>query len=39
LVIQLRGKRFADEAFATLDGGVVVDNIDQFHNEMAVQAR
>jgi protease-3 len=39
LVIQLRGKRFADEAFATLDGGVVVDDIDQFHNEMAVQAR
>jgi protease-3 len=39
LVIQLRGKRFADEAFATLDGGVVVDDIDQFHSEMAVQAK
>ena len=39
LVIQLRGKRFADEAFATLDGGVVVDDINQFHNEMAVQAK
>ena len=39
LVIQLRGKRFAVEAFATLDGGVVVDDINQFHNEMAVQAK
>ena len=37
MVIQLRGKRFAEEAFATLDGGVVVDDVDQFHRDMAVQ--
>lgn len=39
LVIQLRGKRYADEAFATLDGGVVVDDVDQFHRTMTVQAK
>ena len=39
LVIQLRGKRFAEESFATLDGGVVVEDIDQFHRDMAVQAK
>lgn len=39
LVIQLRGKRFSDEPFATLDGAVVVDDVDQFHRDMPVQAR
>ena len=39
LVIQLRGKRFAEEAFATLDGGVVVEDVDQFHRDMAVQPK
>jgi len=39
LVIQLRGKRFSDEPFATLDGAVVVEDVDQFHRDMPVQAR
>lgn len=39
LVIQLRGKRFADEPFATLDGSLVVEDVDQFHRDMAVQVK
>lgn len=39
LVIQLRGKRFGDEPFATLDGSLVVEDVDQFHRDMAVQAK
>ena len=39
IVIQLRGKRYSERPFATVDGGVVIDDIDKFHNDMPVQAR
>jgi protease-3 len=39
IVIQLRGKRYSERPFATVEGGVVIDDIDKFHNEMPVQGR
>ena len=39
IVIQLRGKRYSERPFATVEGGVMIDDIDKFHNEMPVQAR
>jgi protease-3 len=38
IVIQLKGQRYADEAFGSLDGGVVIDDVDQFHKDMPKQA-
>lgn len=38
IVIQLKGQRYADQAFGSLDGGVVIDDVDQFHKDMPKQA-
>ena len=37
VVIQLKGQRYAAEAFGSLDGGVVIDSVESFHKEMPTQ--
>ena len=38
IVIQLKGQRYADQAFGSLDGGVVIEDVDQFHKDMPKQS-
>ena len=38
IVIQLKGQRYADQEFGSLDGGVVIEDIDQFHKDMPTQS-
>ena len=38
IVIQLKGQRYADQEFGSLDGGVVIEDVDQFHKDMPKQS-
>ncbi|MEE3096999.1 MAG: hypothetical protein VX314_08790, partial [Pseudomonadota bacterium] len=38
IVIQLKGQRYADQAFGSLDGGIVIEDVDQFHKDMSKQS-
>ena len=38
IVIQLKGQRYADQGFGSLDGGVVIEDVDQFHEDMPKQS-
>ena len=37
IVIQLKGQRYADQGFGSLDGGVLIEDVDQFHKDMPKQ--
>ena len=39
ILIQLKGTKFADAPFAALPDGIVVDDVDAFHQQMPAQVR
>ena len=39
ILIQLKGKRYADEPFAAIEGATVIENVEAFHKRMPIQRR
>ncbi|PDH36355.1 MAG: peptidase M16 [Halieaceae bacterium MED-G27] len=39
ILIQLKGKRYADEPFAAIEGATVIENVEAFHQRMPMQRR